>query len=502
MNSIGRLHVHVGLKRDSIDRQDDSLTSQEPRSARKSRMRHHGDPITMTPQQFVGEGVPTGKTRPVKAAPSMFRPASDDVRSVGSLAPDEDVQEQASTSEMDPATLIWGSGAKTMVLPGDRPAIKNLSSLRISWIDIARGLAVIFAVITCISEFFDGSAVTRAVSGFCGAFAFPLLFLMCGYTTTRSDLSIYRIGYLARRYLVPYIVASVLIVLMSCAISGEWDITSWLWSVLFASGGVHGDPLGAVTFNIHLHSMGILWVLPVLFVARVATYVLTCIPMITRMLAAAILYVVASGTSGDMFLPFALQASGCAVWFMVCGTTFREIELFKRCGWERAMVALTASIGIVYAIVLAGPWLSVPEYGVAFFHQPAIDMFGGACASIFIMVIAQIIGEVPGIVDIVLEWCGRNIVPLISWDAIALLLVPVAYVPIDRMFPSAIPEPLGFVVSCLFVFVIASFMALLSYKLPFLHLIFCSSASSSESLVASEGDAAMGMTLIEEQEVA
>lgn len=463
--------------------------------SRKSRMSHHFDPVVVEPRplygEHTGEGAPDA--RAVNAAPSLFRPRTE---GFAPTAPQEGAAD-------DDGRIPWDGPGELVGVdddPTSHPIIKDLSSMRISWIDIAKGIALFFVMLSAVSSSF-AEPWAEGITRFCSSFAFPLLFVMCGYTTDRSDFSLSRVRHLAYRYLVPYLAAMLLIVLISCSISGDWDVASWAWSFLFASGGIRGTALGTSFTHLHLISVGVLWILPVLFLARVASYLLSYIPMVTRVLVSGVIFILASATSGDVFLPLTLQASGCALWFMTCGMMFREQELFHRLGWERALVAIVSTIGLSYVIVLTAGFADAPEYGVAFFHQPAIDMLGGVCAALAFMLLSQIVSEITGVFDNILEWIGRNIVPLICWDEITLAFAPAFWALVSTTPLGSLPPAVLFVIGCAFVYVLTALLSLVSYKVPFLHCIFCSSASSSSALVDLEKHNSMSMTLIEEQEV-
>ena len=159
------------------------------------------------------------------------------------------------------------------------PELKHVPAIRISWIDIARGIALIFIIMSDIAAYFVSEGWGAGILGFCGAFAFPLLFMVYGYTTSKDDFSLYRIARLAQRYLVPYCVAAVIVTLTSCMISQQWDVASWAVSFVYAMDGERGVPLGSDLLPMHLHDIGVLWLLPALFIARSCAYLIAYVPI-------------------------------------------------------------------------------------------------------------------------------------------------------------------------------------------------------------------------------
>lgn len=381
------------------------------------------------------------------------------------------------------------------------PELKHVPAIRISWIDIARGIALIFIIMSDIAAYFAGEGWGAGVLGFCGAFAFPLLFMVCGYTTSKDDFSLYRIARLARRYLVPYCVVAVIVTLTSCMISQQWDVASWAVSFVYAMGGERGTPLGSDFLPMHLHDIGVLWLLPALFIARTGAYLLTYVPMITRLIVSGGIFIFCAGTSGDTYLPLAIQPAGCALWFMTFGMICREQSIFSREGWERTLIAICATFGVAYIVVLSGQWLAAPEYGIAFYHQPPVDMAGGVCAALLVMGFSQIVGELTGVLDNILEWIGRNVVPIYCWHAVTLVVAPVLMGASSIAPLAAMPGVAVFVAMLTCAYAFAFLLALVSYKVPFLHWIFCPSSSSSASLVEEAKASREKMSVISEVEI-
>lgn len=381
------------------------------------------------------------------------------------------------------------------------PELKHVPAIRISWIDIARGIALIFIIMSDIAAYFAGEGWGAGILGFCGAFAFPLLFMVCGYTTNKDDFSLYRIARLARRYLVPYCVAAVIVILTSCMISQQWDVVSWAASFVYAMGGERGVPLGSDLLPVRLRDIGVLWLLPALFIARTGAYLLAYVPMITRLIVSGGIFILCAGTSGGTYLPLAIQPAGCALWFITFGMMCREQYVFSREGWERTLIAICATFGVAYIVVLSGQWLAVPEYGIAFYHQPPVDMAGGVCAALLVMGFSQIAGELTGVLENVLEWVGRNVVPIYCWHAVVLVFVPLLMEASSIASLAAMPGVAVFAIMLVCAYALAFLLALVSYKVPFLHWIFCSSSSSSASLVAEAKASREKMSVISEVDI-
>ena len=223
--------------------------------------------------------------------------------------------------------------------------------------------------------------------------------------------------------------------------------------------------------------------------------------MITRLIISGGIFIFCAGTSGGTYLPLAIQPAGCALWFMTFGMMCREQSVFSREGWERTLIAICATFGVAYIVVLSGQWLAVPEYGISFYHQPPVDMAGGVCAALLVMGFSQIVGELTGVLDNILEWVGRNVVPIYCWHAVTLVFAPSLMGASSIAALAAMPDVAVFAAMLVYAYALAFLLALVSYKVPFLHWIFCPSSSSSASLVEEAKANREKMSVISEVEI-
>lgn len=306
--------------------------------------------------------------------------------------------------------------------------------VRIDWCDISRALAVVTIILfmTCglytslspehVPPTLDASVIANAAlapsnpasnfAALIGSFAYPLLFACIGYTMRRQKTSLAWIEDVIGKYLIPYVVFGFLTAIVYCVMSSERDMFGYLAALVYGNGDLRGDfVLGSPFAKM---SLPVLWILMTLMVAQVMTFFLSKLPLITRILVAGIVFFAGSSTAGHVFLPFDIQPAMCAAWFMTCGMIMREQHAFTSRGWEKVLLAVSLTVGVLYAVLVSLGFLTVPDYAGANYRNGIMDMLGGVCIAAVVMLVAQVIALVGGFIKRAFCWVGENFLAVLS----------------------------------------------------------------------------------------
>lgn len=354
---------------------------------------------------------------------------------------------------------------------------------RIAWIDIAKCLAVLFIVISqTASMMVADDPVAGFVSSFGLAFAFPLLFVMSGYTTYKEDFSPRYVLTMAHKYLLPYAFAGFLYIVFSMILTDNRNVLEWVCTFIYGS----ASPMEFMMFpeNLVGYSMGFLWILPTLFVGRLMAYLLSYIPLLTRLVIAGGLFIIGSSTVSGLFLPCDIQPALCALWYMTCGMILRDKDIFSTYGWEKILIALCATLGVGYVLMMTFSGLPLPDYSHARYYQSAIDMIGTVCAAMVAMSVAQLLSELGMSLEGSMEWLGRNLVSIIAWLGVISVIAPVIDNALSELYAYGLPPNVVVaIVSALLCTIVVS-LAYISYMIKPLKWILVVDEKPSKRLLS------------------
>lgn len=322
--------------------------------------------------------------------------------------------------------------------PAARSTARHARHMRIEWADVARAVAFFAIVALVIARLFapaapdhvpptlDASVVTSAlldvedpianVSSLLGSFALPLLFLSIGYTMRRQRLTLSYVEDLIGKYLIPYVVFGFVAAVIYGVFSSSHDMFAYLAALIYGNGGLRGEFLLGYPFA--QATLPVLWVLPAIAVGQLVTFALSKLPLISRIVAAGIVFLVGTASAGHVFLPFGIQPGMCAAWFMTCGGVLREQHAFSSWGWEKVMLAFVLTLGVVYIALVSLGFMTVPDYSVANYHYSILDMLGGVCAAGCFMAIAQTVALSDSVAERFLCWVGKNFLACLSCFAV------------------------------------------------------------------------------------
>ena len=272
-----------------------------------------------------------------------------------------------------------------------------MNKLRLNWVDISKGLGIVFVVIGH-TEFF--------YKNFIYVFHMPLFFIISGFLFNCDKFRIdYKAFILSRfkRLMIPYFISCIIFYMfwmfigrhMGENVGKEVSIFKPLLGIIYANG-----------INDWLIFNTPLWFLPCLFVAEIIFGgILYIFNNSQRYLISGILIATLLGylVSRVIFLPWGIDIALVSQIFMLTGYVMQKTELIKK--FNNNSIRLT----IVFFIIIM----------IAYFINGRVDMngriyknillfyMGGVCGSYIVFIIANCIDHCRKIKSIVIE-CGKN----------------------------------------------------------------------------------------------
>ena len=193
--------------------------------------------------------------------------------------------------------------------------------VRKTYLDIAKGLAMI-----CI---FLGHLSIYDIDRVVYTFMVTVFFIITGYfISTKRDVKNFIFDKF-KKLIIPYIFVScvccILGVLLNELVYGGVDSkgVAWMWikAMLFGTGA------SGITFIGHdVPAIGAIWFLLATFFGAVALRILLELKPIIRAILVCLILLLSINTTSIIFLPWSLQPSGVALFFMYVGFLWRKIE--------------------------------------------------------------------------------------------------------------------------------------------------------------------------------
>lgn len=315
--------------------------------------------------------------------------------------------------------------------------------MRIEWADISRAIGLLAIMLLAVSSLFttgvpehvpptlDPSIIAKiafspsdplsSYASLLGSFAYPLIFLCIGYTMRQQKLSAGLVFDTVGKYLVPYILFGGIACIVASALDPDHDILPWLFALIYGNGGERGDmmmnaPLDGVF-------LPVLWLMPAIMFAKLFSFLLSKLPLLTRIFVSGAVFLLSTASAGHIFLPLDIQPALCAAWFMTCGGILRETHAFSAWGWEKILFGICLTFGIAYAALVSLGFMTVPDYAVANYRNGIVDMLGGVCIGASFMLLSQVISLWGGVTRKLLCWAGENFLAILSVFAVVLCAV-------------------------------------------------------------------------------
>lgn len=404
-------------------------SSVQPRSTQSSAL--HARPVTPAADSHIKRQKDLERSS-ARFSPSPTLQSSSDIASGRSYA-------QRPSS----ATPVAFSDARVSAAAPARSTARHARHMRVEWADVSRAVAFFAIVIIAAVALFttstpvhvpptlDPSALAGVmfspensvanISSLFGSFALPLLFMSIGYTMRRQKLTLSYIEDLVGKYLIPYVVFGFIAAIIYGIFSPSHDMFSYLASLIYGNGGLRGDFLLGRPFA--QATLPVLWLLPTIAMGQIMTFLMSRIPLISRIVVAGVVFLLGSASAGHVFLPLDIQPGACAAWFMTCGMILREQHAFSVWGWEKVMFAVVLTFGCIYCGLVSLGFMTVPDYAVANYPSSIIDMLGGVCAGGCFMIVSQIIALSDSRVEQAICWVGKNFLACLSALAVVIAVL-------------------------------------------------------------------------------
>ena len=288
------------------------------------------------------------------------------------------------------------------------------STKRIEYIDIAKGIALIFIVVGHVGLVFPSSAIQGGMPPSLERFAFtfhlPTFFILSGYFFRENQpLNGTLIKKGIRSFILPYITTS-FIIIIGCAVVGQLrdgsgfsELIRWLQAALWGAGAQRDVALWQV------ERIGGIWFLLALFWAQLIVAATHRLNTPSRLCVLSLIMALAIYSNRFIWLPLSIQSGlGCAIYVYV-GMLARRFGCLER-----------GALRVWQWLILWAIWGTVVIYGgrasLAMGDYPLgmLDVLGGIAGCTCICAISRFIERHIALLGAALQLIGRNTLPLFA----------------------------------------------------------------------------------------
>lgn len=287
---------------------------------------------------------------------------------------------------------------------------------RISYIDIARGFAIIFIV---LAHALGYSKHCRGLYEFLYSFHVVLFFMISGYIfkIKENEKFLYFIKNKFLRIMVPYFVWALLFLVVYMFLgqgvgetlnkSSSFDIKTQIINVLYGNGN-----------NAALKQNSALWFLPALFTMEIIYYfIIKLVNKRNKLKIPLIISLVIIGyitnTFLKVYLPWGINTSLNIGMFFLIGYLCKEHELFTK----QKLFKVYYIIPILIIGVLAACFNKKVSYMSYDYSNFTLALLSGLCLSIITFYVSYLISK-----NKLLEYIGRNTMGILIFHKIILVL--------------------------------------------------------------------------------
>ena len=284
-----------------------------------------------------------------------------------------------------------------------------MASKRIGYIDIAKGIAIIFIVVghmgLVYSSAVSAGGMPPEMVKFAFTFHLPVFFLASGYFFPEDrSLSIPFLKKDAKALLIPYVLSALAIIVL-CTIAapllyGDDPVSTaktWIKAALWGAGSTSEVALWDVM------RIGGIWFLLAMFWAHIVICATSKAKPWTRLLVLCACTAIAAVSARYVWLPFSIQSGlGCAL-FLYVGMLARKNEAFEEGGIPVWAMGIFVAVWCYVIVFGGGMSLAMQIYPLG-----AIDIIGGLCATAVIMWGSRMVENYAEPVSRFLQWLGRN----------------------------------------------------------------------------------------------
>ena len=288
------------------------------------------------------------------------------------------------------------------------------SKPRFQYIDIARGLAIICIVLGHLGN----STINRVVF----TFHVPIFYLITGFFVNSIDRDVDFIKKRARSLLVPYAITSG-VVTVFCSLKALFmpDVTvwqqalRWIYAAIYGAGDNYTEPF-------YIPAIGAIWFLLATFWGVIILHRLLKTKSVYRMIIILVIFIASVWSAKYIWLPFSLQAGGCALMLMYFGFCIRKYKDAVKDIPKEVM-----AVGIIFAFVVWGSfiwnfqsfWLVHCDLG-----RGIIDIFGSLCAIFCVFFISKLLGKYTGRFGNWIAYLGRFSIIMLCVHEAELYILP------------------------------------------------------------------------------
>ena len=331
---------------------------------------------------------------------------------------------------------------------------------RIRWVDVAKGIAIISIVL--------GHLANRRINSVAFTFHVPVFFFLSGYFLN-LDLKVSDfVKKKAKSLLVPYLTTCIVICLLSVPLNilqrENWikGLVQWLFASVYGAGNTFAEPF-------YIPQIGAIWFLLALFWGEVFLRLLMNLKKGTRVCILILIFALSLWSARYLWLPFSLQAGGCALIYIYAGHLFRQVEAKAT---ELSMVSSEANF--VFFLFMAVNWIwTIKNYeGIYFaraeFLNGVYDIWGNVCGVFVILILSKLLADKFKYLPDALSVAGRNSLLIMCVHVLELNLVPweKVFALCQRVIPMSNDSFIAFIVFAKVVFICVGVWVVL--KIPFL----------------------------------
>ena len=285
-------------------------------------------------------------------------------------------------------------------------------STRLQYIDIAKGIAMICIILGHLGN----ASINRIVF----TFHVPIFFFITGYFTNKKrDLN----GFIknkARTLLVPYIISSIVIIIIG-TLKGVWwnnafdEFQNWCYAALYGAGDTY-------TEQFWIPGIGAIWFLWATFWGSIFLRISFKFDKYIRLLFIVGLFAVGYFSRRIFWFPFSIQAGACATMFIYMGYLWR--------GAKTKISELPKEVKIFSVLFALLTWISFIKNFQSFWlvhcdiGRGIIDIFGCICACVIVILISKIIECRTKYIGGSLAYLGRYSLLILCVHIVELDLLP------------------------------------------------------------------------------
>nr|WP_294677449.1 acyltransferase family protein [uncultured Blautia sp.] len=326
-----------------------------------------------------------------------------------------------------------------------------MKNKRVTYIDIAKGLAILCVIIGHTTQYID----IGIINPFVFSFHMPLFFVLSGWCMKENHRPYKELVRLkAKQLLIPYAaIATIRFIYVVIDYGFTWKrLGRYILTSLYGN----SSDMRASLCMMSVGKIGMQWFLLAMFMAQILYY---CISDFSRKynvpMWMIVLVVTITGIhlSNYVWLPFGIQPAMSAMIFMYAGHLIKKTDLFET-GIKTCSVGLPAISLILWFLTIRYGYIRVN----ACEYQGVFSIVGAICGTYWIVQLSRILNNIR-FLNSFLMWCGKNSLYIMIFHALdgkAMLFIKAA-VGAHVGFPSTSGGVLVMLMRCMVV-VLAAFV--------------------------------------------